>query len=422
MNQSFKKLQLHQKPIKTRFYLLPFLWIAVEFALMGVKHKIVKENFKKIKGGCLIVSNHMSFEDVKLLEKILFPRRSYYISSIDEFVDKEWIMRRLGCIPKKVHFRDMALVRNIVRLLKKGNIVSLYPEATYSFAGVTNQFDQGLGKLAKLANVPVIVVHEYGSYLYSPRWNTLPKNKEVPIIAHAKMVVTKDEVSNLTEKEIQDRINQHFEYNEYQYQRDNHIHILSKTKAHNIHRILYRCPNCQNEMCIEGKDNHIYCHHCLSDYEIDELSILKNKNGETLFDSISDWYSWQRNSVKEAIFNNTYSITFPVKISRFLNSKLGFDHSFATGVAHQDENGIVIDGKILSNEENFHFVYNEKLNSTIHLTFDVKGCQESAFEVHDEHESYLIYPIDQTPIVKVRFAVEESHEKYLQKLSQKTNQ
>ncbi len=420
MDQSFKKIQMHQKPIKTRLYLLPFLWIAVELSLIGVKHKIIKENFKKIKGGCIIVSNHMSFEDVKLLEKILFPRRSFYISSIDEFVGKEWIMRNLGCIPKKVHFRDMALVRNMIRLLKKGNIVSLYPEATYSFAGVTNQFDQGLGKLAKLANVPVVVIHEYGSYLYSPRWNTLPKNKEVPIIAHAKMVVSKEEVATLSEKEIQERINQHFYYNEYQYQRENHIHIHSKTKAHNIHRILYRCPNCQHEKCIEGINNQIHCRNCNATYEIDELSILKNINGETIFDSISDWYTWQRDSVKQAIQDGSYSITFPIKISRLLNSKLGFDHDFATGIAHQDEKGIIIDGKTTKDNEDFHFEYNKKLNSTVHLTFDVKGCQESAFEVHNEQESFLIYPQDETPIVKIRYAVEESHEKYLISLSQKT--
>ncbi len=417
MDQSFKKIQMHKKPIKTRIYLLPFLWLAVKLSLIGVKHKIIKENFKTIKGGCIVVSNHMSFEDVKLLEKIIFPRRSFYISSIDEFVGKEWIMRNLGCIPKKVHFRDMALVRNMIRLLKKGNIVSLYPEATYSFAGVTNQFDQGLGKLAKLANVPVVVIHEYGSYLYSPRWNTLPKNKEVPIIAHAKMVVTKEEVASLTEKEIQDRINQHFDYNEYQYQRENNIRIHSKTKAHNIHRILYRCPNCQHEKCIEGINNQIYCRNCKATYEIDELSVLKNINGETVFDSISDWYTWQRESVKQAIHDGTYSITFPVKISRLLNSKLGFDHAFATAIAHQDEKGIVIDGKTLKEKEDFHFEYNEKLNSTVHLTYDVKGCQESAFEVHNEQESFLIYPMDGTSIIKIRYAVEESHIKYLNSLT-----
>lgn len=416
MDNSFKKIQMHDKVRKTRWYFLPILWMLVPISLIGIKNKIKKVNFKNIKGGCLIVSNHMCFDDFKLLQKIIFPRRSLYISSIDEFVGKEWLLRRLGCLPKKVHYRDMALTRNIIRLLKKGNIVSIYPEATYSFAGVTNQIDQSLGKLAKMANVPVIVIHQYGNYLYSPRWNTLPKNKEVPLIAVATKVVDEEEVKTLSDVEIQNRINEAFDYDEYKYQRENNIRIKSKTKAFNIHRILYRCPNCLNEKCIKGEGNTIICTSCNAKYEIDELSILKNINGETKFDSISDWYKWQRESVKENIYNDNYNITFPVKISRFLNSKLGFDHNFAKGEAIQTNKGIIIKGFTNKDNEPFYFEYNEKSNSTLHLTFDVKGCQESAFEVHDADESYLIYPLDETPIVKIRFAVEESHENYLKKL------
>ena len=113
MEQSYKKIDFNRKPIKTRWYLQPIIWLVVNFMLLSVQHKIIKENFKRIKGGCLIVSNHMCFTDFKLLEKFLFPRRSYYISSIDDFVYKEWIMRRLGCIPKKVHYRDMSIIRKI---------------------------------------------------------------------------------------------------------------------------------------------------------------------------------------------------------------------------------------------------------------------------------------------------------------------
>ena len=416
MDKPYKKINYDKKPIKTRWYLLPLIWIIVTFMLFKVKHKIIKENFKKIKGGCLIVSNHMCFTDFKLLEKFLFPRRSYYISSIDEFVYKEWIMRRLGCIPKKVHFRDMKMIRTIVKLLKKGNIVSLYPEATYSFAGVENMIDQSLGKLAKMANVPVIVINQKGNYLYSPRWNTKPVNKEVPLIFNAKMVVNKDEVAILSADEIQNRINECFPYDEYKYQRENNIKIHSSNKACHIDRILYKCPNCLCEKCIEGINNEIHCTNCNATYEIDELSILKNKNGETKFDSISSWFTFQRKFVKEDINNNKYDIEFPVKISKLLNCKLGFDHNFAKGIARQNNDGIKVYGKINETNENFYFEYNQKLNSTIHVTYDVKGCQDSGVEVHDENNSYLLYPLDKTPVIKIRFAVEEAHIKYQKEL------
>lgn len=409
--KQIKKFDIHAKPIKMRWYLAPLLFFVVPFIMLSYKKKIEKVGFKKIKGGCLIISNHMSFEDFKFMIEIIKPRRSFFVASIDEFIGKEWIMRRLGCLPKKVHYRDMALVRNIVRLLKKGNLVTIYPEATYSFAGITNVFDQGLGKLAKMANVPVIVVHHYGNYLYSPRWNTHPKNKEVPLITKAIQVVNKEEVTSLSEYEIQERINKAFEYDEYKYQRDNNILIKSKTKAKNIERILYRCPNCNNEKCIEGNGNLIKCNSCNETYEIDELSILHSLKGDTKFTNISDWFLWQKQVVKENIEENTLNETFPVKISKLINSKYGFDHNFAKGYATLNNHGVFIKAKVNETQEDFEFEYNEKMNSTIHLTFDVKGCKESAFEVHNATDSYLVYPLDKTSIVKVRFAIEEAHKK-----------
>ena len=412
-------IDMHQKPIKTKWYLQFLLYLAIPFTMLSYKHKIIKENFKKIKGGCLVVSNHMSFEDVKFLKRILNPRRAFFVTSVDEVVFKEKLVRNIGCIPKKVHYSDMFIVKQIVRLLKEGNIVALYPEATYSFAGITNMIDQDLGKLAKLANVPVVVIHEYGSYLYSPRWNTLPKNKEVPIIAKAKMVVSKEELASTSADEIQRRINEYFDYDEYKYQRENNIRIKNPTKAHNIERILFRCPNCEHEKTIHGEGNYIICSNCNSKYFIDELQILHNENGKTVFDSIGTWYSWQRNSVAKDLSEDNYHLEFPVKISRLINFKEGFDHNFAKGIARQDNHGIVVDGVINATNEPFHYEYNEKLNQTIHLTFDVKGCQESAFEVHDANESYLVYPLDGTSIVKIRFAVEEAHKLHIQSIQNK---
>ena len=414
MENNTVNINMHEKPIKTNIFLHPLIRVGATFALLHSKNKVIKENFKKIKGGCLILSNHMSFEDVKFLYKIIWPRRSYFLVSVDEFMGKEKLLRQIGCIPKKVHYTDMGIVRNVVRLLKQGNLVSIYPEATYSFAGITNEYDKDLGKLAKMAKVPVVVIHLYGDYLYSPRWNTLPKNKEVPLIAKAKMVVTKDEVESLSAENIQARIEEYFAYDEYKYQRDNNIHIHNKTMAKNIDRILYRCPHCLKENTIIGENNTIFCTNCKASYDIDELSILKNNNGETKFESISDWFKWQK-QVELDNFDN-YDITFPVKISRYINSDDGFDHDYGIGIARQNKDGLVVDGTINKTREPFHFDYNSKLNSLIHLTYDVKGCQEPGVEVHTDTDSYLFYPTDGTSIIKIRFGVEIAHQKYVESL------
>ena len=49
--------------------------------------------------------------------------------------------------------------------------------------------------------------------------------------------------------------------------------------------------------------------------------------------------------------DDKYDIEFPVKISKLLNCKLGFDHNFAKGIARQNNDGIKVYGKI--NESTF---------------------------------------------------------------------
>lgn len=411
MKDKTKPFDYYQKPIKTNFILVFLLYIIAICSLLFTRHKIIKENFKKLKGGYLIVANHLSFSDFKLLLKFLGPRNAYFISSVDEFIGKEWIMRHIGCLPKKVHYQDLALVRNMVRLLKKGQVVVIYPEATFSFAGVTNSYEQNLGKLAKLANVPVVVLHGYGSYLRAPRWNNYHKNKKVPLLLKAKMVVSQDEVTTFSENEIQNRINEYFDYDEYAYQKENNIKIISDDKANNIQRILFYCPNCQKEHTIIGKNNSIICTNCHSEYVIDEYSTLHNINGETIYPNIGQWFKAQKEVVRKQMVDGNYNISFPVRISRLVNASIGFDHDFASGIAIQNEKGIFISGTTNKEHLPFNFEYNSKANSLVHITFSVVGNREdAAFEVHDAKDSYLIYPLDNTCVIKIRFAVEIAHE------------
>ena len=68
--EEIKKFDIHKKPIKMRWYLAPLLFLVTPFSMLSYKKKIEKVGFKKIKGGCLILSNHQSFEDFKFLENL----------------------------------------------------------------------------------------------------------------------------------------------------------------------------------------------------------------------------------------------------------------------------------------------------------------------------------------------------------------
>ena len=88
--------------------------------LRKTKFSYTKENMKKIpKGPCLFLMNHSSFIDLKIASKILYPKCYNIVATSDAMLGKEWLMRRLGCVPTNKFAPDVSLVFDILRILKK---------------------------------------------------------------------------------------------------------------------------------------------------------------------------------------------------------------------------------------------------------------------------------------------------------------
>ena len=93
-----------------------------------------------------------------------------YVAAIDEFVGRAWLMRQIGCFPKRKFTTDLSLIKKIYNLINKEGVpVAIYPEARFSFAGVTEDIGDTLGKMAKLCKCRVIVVNQKGNFLHSPK-------------------------------------------------------------------------------------------------------------------------------------------------------------------------------------------------------------------------------------------------------------
>lgn len=50
---------------------------------------------------CLILMNHSSFIDLKIANKLLYPRRYNIVTTSDGFIGRDFLMRHIGCIPTK---------------------------------------------------------------------------------------------------------------------------------------------------------------------------------------------------------------------------------------------------------------------------------------------------------------------------------
>lgn len=290
-----------RRPEPPKKILLAVERIGTFFLLLPVGGRVQKINCEGLEPPYLLLQNHASFVDFPMAVRAMRPNSSGWVISIEEFVGREWLLRGIGGIYKRKFTADLTVVKHILTLLTKKNCsVTMFPEARFSLAGVNEQLDGALGKLAKKANCPVVVYIQHGNFLRSPQWCKRPYRK-VPVSGEFRQIVTREEAQTLPAAEIQRRIEETFRYDEYQWQYDNRIEIQSKYRAHHIHRILYQCPHCGTEFAMDSAYTELWCESCGARWEMDTLGRLHCKTGPDRFTHVPDWYRWERENVRREV-------------------------------------------------------------------------------------------------------------------------
>ncbi|HOP57708.1 MAG TPA: hypothetical protein PLH02_06130 [Bacillota bacterium] len=397
-----QRFDMFMKPRKAPWYLQLLAWLLSFPETFSHRAKISKINMKGLKPPYIMLCNHNSFLDFKVATRAVFPHSSNYVVAIDGFINREKLLRDVGCIGKRKFISDMPVVRNIQYSLKNlGQICQIYPEARYSLVGTTAILPESLGKMAKLLKYPVVVLLSHGHHLSQPVWN-LDKRK-VPTRSEMTQIITQEEIRSLDVTEINRRINDAFVYDDYRYQLDNKIKIKTGNRAEKLHHVLYKCPYCGKEFQMQSEGNKIWCENCHTLHEMDEYGRLENMGGETKFTHIPDWFEWEREEVKKEIMEGIYDVTLPVDVDSLPN---------ATGYYRLGR------GLLTHNKDGFHLVVKQENkvldvvkpvqeNYSVHVEYDYfgKGCGLS-FSTFDD--TYYIYPVDQKySVTKFHFAVEE---------------
>lgn len=316
-------IKKHKKPLKPNFILATVIRIASIFSLLPVGFKYKKIGMEKLgkKEPALILMNHSSFIDLKIASKLLFPKRYNIVMTSDGFVGKNLLMRMVGCIPTQKFVSDSVLVRDIFHCIKKNKTsVLMYPEASYSFDGTATPLPESLGKLVKKLAVPVVMIRTYGAFGRDPLYNNLQLRK-VKVSAQMEYILSPEDIKNKTPEEINELLKEQFSFDNFLWQQQNNLKITEKFRADYLHRVLYKCPNCNTEGKTVGKGIHLKCENCGKVYELTEEGFMKAQSGETEFPHIPDWYAWQRGSVKQEILSGEYKLSTDVDIYMLIDTK-----------------------------------------------------------------------------------------------------
>lgn len=402
-DQFEQRFDMSAKPSKQKWYLRPVTWLISYPTVWSHGLKARKHNMEGLKPPYILLCTHHAFIDFSVTTAAIFPYPANYVVAIDGFIKREGLLRNVGGICKRKFTNDTTLVKQIKHsLYENKHVCAIYPEARYTLVGTTAILPDSLGKLCKLMRVPIVVLNMHGDYLSQPVWNL--KKRKVKLTADITQIVNQEEVHTLSWHEINERIHETFEYDEYQYQLDNNIKIKEPFRAEGLHRVLYQCPHCKQESVMDSMGTKIMCTHCGAEYEKTELGQLQSLNRETIFSHIPDWYEFEREEVKKQIEAGTYYFEDEVDIDSLPNAK-GYIY-LGKGKLIHDLNGFHLTADI----DGEHFeLHKDPLSAySLHVEYDYLGKGRDCIDLSTLNDTYYIYPLNKNNVVtKLHFATEE---------------
>lgn len=395
----------HRKPMKQHVF---FRWLIQLLSIVDLwQTKFSYEQIGMEKLGkdepCLILMNHSSFIDLKIAFKLLSSRPFNIVCTSDGFVGKNWLMRLIGCIPTKKFISDTNLVRDMMYAVKTlKSSVLMYPEASYSFDGTATPLPDSIGRFLKMLDVPVVMITTYGAFSRDPLYNNL-RLRKVKVSAKMEYILSAEDVATKTVDELNEIIKECFAFDNFRWQQENQVQITESFRAEGLNRVLYKCPSCETEGQMVGKDTKLICEKCGKEYELTEYGFMQALEGETEFPHIPDWYRWQREAVKQEITEGKYLLDVPVDICVMVDTKCVY--RVGEGVLKHTEDGFQLSG--CEGKLN----YSQKPMSSYSLYSDYFWYEVGdVICIGDNNMLYYCFPKNGGDIVaKTRLATEEMY-------------
>ena len=400
-------------PIRQPLFFVGLIWILSKIALIGKRYKVEKINMEGLKPPYMLLSNHMYFIDFMLCAMGTWPHRVNNVVNIDGYYRRPWLMELIGAICTRKFTSDIHLVKSIRKVLQRGDVLCMYPEARYSPCGTTAYLPDSLGKLIRMNKVPVVVMVHHGNHLASPFWN-FRRPRRVPLHTTMTKVLTPEQIETMSVAEINETIRKAMQYDDYRYQKENNILITEPRRAEGLHKVLYQCPSCMTESQMDSKGTEIFCTHCGKRWNLNEDGTLSALEGETEFPHIPDWFFWEKEQVKQQIERGEYSFADDVDVYSQPRA-MNFIHLGPAKLTHDPENGFILEGHY--NKADYHIQRLPKQNNSLHVEYDYCYLKPlDCVEISTENDSFTCYPANAKNIVtKLAFATEIIYEKAMEK-------
>ncbi len=150
--------------------------------LVGLLRVVGAENVPRT-GPLIVCSNHSATLDPPLVPAFLPRDDSWSMAKSEYFKNPvlRWLFRHYHAFPVVRHTADRAALKRSFDMLKRGEVLIIYPEGTRIESGNLARPEPGAGFIAQNAGCPVVPVGLTGTRECFPKGAWLPRRTRVTI-------------------------------------------------------------------------------------------------------------------------------------------------------------------------------------------------------------------------------------------------
>lgn len=269
-------------------------------------------------GPLLVIGNHTSFYDFLYMARIFYPHRINFVVAAKYFRFKglSQVFRLAQAIPKNLFSADIRTVSRAASIIRQGGIVGIYPEGQISLGGITLPLPEGMGKLVKHLNVPVVAVKTYGASFVDPPWSD--RHRKGVVESTVRLILTREQLNTLSLEEIDHALKDALAANPYDWQLAKGYEYKGKDLSYGLTHILYICPHCHSEFTLVSTGDQLICNNCGLTTTVRGSGHFVWENTTQYFDHIGQWYLWQQQQEIEGVLaKKEFTYTLPVELAMY---------------------------------------------------------------------------------------------------------
>lgn len=270
-----------------------FFFISLYYRLRYRVHIYNSELKNMPNGGCVVLATHTSNKDHFLTAMALYPRRVTFVMSEHFFANKllRPILKIMNAIPKKMFCPDTRSVLSMIRAIREGNTLLLFPEGRLTCNGVSCPITPGTAELIHNLGVPVYTITAEGAGKTFPKWAKKPRIGRIDV--HLSKLFDGPELKEMLLDDIDRKITDAISHIAWESLPD--VKFRSKAPAEGLDGILWKCPECGAEHTLICKKDTVICSKCSLKAEVDAHGQIKG--APCGIKTVADWFEHNANTL-----------------------------------------------------------------------------------------------------------------------------